>query len=233
MSSCESVKSVSVVIACRNGMNYLAEAVAGLQRQLVPMEIIVVDDGSTDDSCKLARDLGCIVYSIPHSGLSAARNVGLRHCQGHAILFHDHDDVMRECALCRLVDALESESSPDVVMAQAQDFISAELDEAEKSKLSLRPTPYYGLLSGAVLFRRHVFDIIDNFSENLSTSQTLDILTKTEQAGFSVLRLPFVAVDRRLHNSNMGRTMQGQEYMDSATLLRQRLATLRKGSGRA
>jgi glycosyltransferase involved in cell wall biosynthesis len=44
---------ISVIIHCRNGANYLREAVAGIQRQNIPVEIFVVDDGSTDDTTRL------------------------------------------------------------------------------------------------------------------------------------------------------------------------------------
>lgn len=218
------MKPLSIIIACRNGTNYLAEAIAGLQQQDMDMEIIVVDDGSTDATTQLAADLGCVVKSIPHSGLSAARNEGLRHSVGRMALFHDHDDVMRPGALRRLVAALEADDAFDIVMAQARDFISPELDEADKATLSPRPEPYYGLLSGAVLFRRKVFDRIGMFPEDLPTCLGMDVLQRAEEAGLLVRRLPFVTVGRRLHGSNMGRTMRQQEYTDYATMLRRRLA---------
>lgn len=211
---------ISVIIPCRNGANYLSEAVAGIRRQNMPLEIIVIDDGSTDATAALAKELECAVTGIPHSGLSAARNIGLQQARGAFVLFHDHDDVMREGALHRLHAELVRNGSVQIAMARAEDFISPELSGEDKKKLALRDEPYYGLLSGAVLIRRDVFAKVGAFTEDLATGQTLDFLTRAENAGIGIAKMDFTAVDRRLHNNNMGRTMQKQEHKDYASILR-------------
>ena len=218
--------SISVIIPCRNGSQYLPEAVEGIRRQNMEIELIVVDDGSTDTTTDLAKKMGCIVKSIPHSGLSAARNIGLKFAHGEVVLFHDHDDVMRQGALRKLVDSLWQDDMVGIVMARAKDFISSDLSAADKSALNPRPDPYYGLLSGAVLFRHSVFRTIGSFTEGLATGQTMDIILRAEAAGIQVKRLDFVAVDRRLHNNNMGRSMQQQEHRDYASILRLKLGKI-------
>lgn len=214
---------ISVIIPCRNGADYLSAAVTGIRKQNLPVEIIVIDDGSTDTTATTARDLGCTVTSIPHSGLSAARNVGLKQAQGTFVLFHDHDDVMRENTLQQLMAEFRLDPAVQIVMAKAMDFISPDLDEADKKVLAPREESYYGLLSGAVLIRREVFDVVDAFTENLATGQTMDFLIRAENAGIHVKKTDFIAVDRRLHNNNMGRTMQKQEHKDYASILRMKL----------
>lgn len=96
---------ISAIIPCRNGSQYLEEAVSSLQQQDIQTEIIVIDDGSTDTTAKIASELGCIVKTIPHSGLSTARNTGLSLAQGDLVLFLDHDDVMRKGTLQKLAEA--------------------------------------------------------------------------------------------------------------------------------
>jgi hypothetical protein len=108
-------------------------------------------------------------------------------------------------------------------MAQAMDFISPELDEADKKVLAPRTEPYYGLLSGAVLIRREAFGITGAFTENLATGQTMDFLFRAEKAGVSIGKAGFIAVDRRLHSTNMGRSMQRREHQDYASILRMKL----------
>ena len=214
---------ISIIIPCRNGANYLPDAVAGVQRQKVASEIIVVDDGSSDNTADLATKLACSVISIPHSGLSAARNVGLKQARGEYILFHDHDDVMRDSALRLLLAEFKRDRGLQIVMARAADFISPELNEADKKTLAPHTEPYYGLLSGAVLIRREVFNIVDAFTEDLATGQTMDFLLRAKNAGIRIGKTEFIAVDRRLHNNNMGRTMQKQENMDYASILRMKI----------
>lgn len=214
---------VSVIIPCRNGSDYLPEAVAGVLKQEIPVEIIVVDDGSTDATALVAKGLGCDVKSIPHSGLSAARNAGLARANGSYILFHDHDDVLEEGALIRLFEELDSAPELGLVMGKAKDFISTDLCPEDAKALCPRPSPYYGLLSGAVLIRKTVFNFVNGFTEDLATGQTIDFLIRAEQAGVKDKKIDFIAVSRRLHNNNMGRTMQKQEYKDYASILREKL----------
>src|SRR5688500_2053614 len=85
---------VSVVIPCYNHGAYLPEAVASVQSQNYPsLEIIVIDDGSTDNTKAVAAGLTGITYFYqPNQGLSAARNAGIRHSKGEFLLFLDADD---------------------------------------------------------------------------------------------------------------------------------------------
>lgn len=217
--------ALSVIIPCRNGTNYLAEAVTSVREQAldIPFEIIVVDDGSTDATAELARSLGCAVVSIPHSGLSAARNTGIGHARGEYILFLDHDDRLRPGALTSLLGALEGAEDADMVLARAQDFVSPEISGEEKRKIAVRAEPYHGLMSGAMLFARPVFDRVKGFDEARATAQTLDFLQQAQQAGIGMRKIDTITVERRLHLTNMGRTMQRQEGHDHASLLRERL----------
>jgi glycosyltransferase involved in cell wall biosynthesis len=214
---------ISIIIPCRNGANYLAEAVAGIKRQNMDVEIIVVDDGSTDNTAELARSMGCMTVSIPHSGLSAARNVGLKAAEGDFVLFHDHDDVMTDDALMRLYKTLESDPSVMFVQAQLADFVSPELPEEDRESFSPRAEPYYGLLTGSMLFREEVFAAVGGFDEKLQTGQGVEFLLRLERHGVRGEKSSFVSCMRRLHNTNMGRTMRQQENRDYAALLRAKL----------
>ncbi|MDR2553041.1 MAG: glycosyltransferase family 2 protein [Treponema sp.] len=218
---------ISVIIPCRNGTNYLAEVVASVKKQNMNVEIIIVDDGSTDGTAKTARSLGCKTVSIPHSGLSAARNEGIKNASGDFIMFLDHDDIMNEGALDLLYQELKNEPEAMLVEAMLEDFISPELDNESKSRLVSRPESYYGLLTGAVLFRREVFEHIGGFDEKLETGQGVDFMLRIKAKEIKTKRLDFVSCRRRLHNTNMGRTLQKEENRDYSTLLREKLRKIR------
>ena len=69
--------TVSVVIPAFNAERFVSEAIASVQAQSYsPIEVIVVDDGSTDGTVEVARQMGAIVISLPHAGVSRARNHG-------------------------------------------------------------------------------------------------------------------------------------------------------------
>jgi len=83
---------VSVVIPVYNGRKTLPACLAGLQRQThIPDEVIVVDDGSTDGSARVAAQFGVTVLSQENAGPGAARNYGARVARGDVILFIDAD----------------------------------------------------------------------------------------------------------------------------------------------
>ncbi len=73
---------------------YLREAIESALRQTVPCLVIVVDDGSTDDSLEIAKQYPVKVISQVNKGLSSARNTGLMNCETDWILFLDADDIL-------------------------------------------------------------------------------------------------------------------------------------------
>jgi hypothetical protein len=88
--------SVSVVIPCYNGATFLRETLDSVQTQtLPPLEVLVVDDGSTDDSAAIAETYGSPVRVIrqPNQGESVARNRGIDEARGEWVAFLDADDL--------------------------------------------------------------------------------------------------------------------------------------------
>ncbi|MBR5175505.1 MAG: glycosyltransferase family 2 protein [Bacteroidales bacterium] len=220
-------KLVSIIIPVKNGVNYLREAIDSLNRQDVPKEIIVVDDGSTDDTVALASSHGCTVISHPVcKGQVAAKNTGLATAKGDYILFMDHDDVMREGALRALFSVIEADPEVSAVQAMVKDFISPEIGQMPGT--FVRPEPYYGLFTGAILIRRSVFDVIGPFSESRKTGEIIEWSTKMDANGFIIKKLDMVSTDRRIHNSNFGKTNRETEFKDYASILRERLKMIRK-----
>src|SRR5919107_192619 len=92
---------VSVVIPCYNQAHFLSEAIESVLAQTYPyFEIIVVDDGSTDNTSEVAgRYSGVRCIRQDNQGLSGARNSGLRHSKGEYLVFLDADDRLLPQAL--------------------------------------------------------------------------------------------------------------------------------------
>src|SRR5687768_14974485 len=85
---------ISVVIPCYNRARFLPEAVETVLDQTYPnSEIVVVDDGSTDNTAEVVKGYPRVRYLRQHQqGPSAARNTGLRACRGQYVVFLDADD---------------------------------------------------------------------------------------------------------------------------------------------
>lgn len=107
---------ISVVIPCYNGQDYLREALSSVQAQTrSAYEIIVVDDGSTDDSVKIARAHGARVVAQNNLGEGAARNAGIRACSGELVASLDADDRWHPHHLATVAGLLDA--NPDAVGA--------------------------------------------------------------------------------------------------------------------
>lgn len=105
-------KLVSIVIATYNGARFLGEAIdSALAQDYKPIEIIVIDDGSTDDTPHLLSAYGdkVTVHRQPNAGVSAARNKGFELARGEVIVLLDSDDVLLPSCVSSRVALLERE----------------------------------------------------------------------------------------------------------------------------
>ena len=105
--------SISVIIPAYNYAHFLTQTLHSVLRQDtgdVPVEIIVVDDGSTDATADAAQAFGAQIRYIhqQNQGLSAARNTGMRLAQGRALLFLDADDLLMPGVLASQWAALQA-----------------------------------------------------------------------------------------------------------------------------
>ena len=109
------MRKVSVVIPCYNGARFLRQAIDSALAQTHPdVEVVVVDDGSTDDSAEIAKSYGSrvLLLSGPNRGLGAARNRGVAGSSGDCITLLDADDeLLSDCVANRVRILLEH---PDV-----------------------------------------------------------------------------------------------------------------------
>jgi glycosyltransferase involved in cell wall biosynthesis len=108
-----SAPAVSIVIAAKDAARTVSSALAacGHQDFPQPIEIVVVDDGSTDDTARLAREAGARVISQDNRGPAAARNRGWREAKAPVILFTDSDCEPRPDWVRKLVAGLDAEHS--------------------------------------------------------------------------------------------------------------------------
>jgi glycosyltransferase involved in cell wall biosynthesis len=216
---------ISVIIPVKNGSKYIAEAIKGIQKQNMNVEIIVVDDCSNDTTVEIAKLFDCkIVRHDVSKGPVAGKNSGLKVAAGKYVMFHDHDDVMRDGVLQKLYDEISSDSDISAVEAKVQDFYSPDLSEEERAKTPIKQEPYWGLFTGAILIKKEVFDSIGYFSENVHAGEIIEWQSKMDAANLKIKKIDIVSTDRRLHSTNFGKTNKGTEFKNYASILRARLA---------
>lgn len=223
-------QSVSVIIPVRNQAQYLAEAIESVLGQTRrPDEIIVIDDGSTDDAMSAA--LGYVahiryVYQPPR-GAPAARNRGLGLADGDVIAFLDADDIWLPAKLEMQLAALEARPEVDMVFCHVEQFVS----EDAQGAVTHIPDPLRRLpavYASGMLVRRTAFDRIGRFDERYVRADVIDWIARARQHGLGASTLPKVLVRRRWHASNLGRTNRSLDneyaYAAKATLDRRRRA---------
>jgi glycosyltransferase involved in cell wall biosynthesis len=122
ISSTESASTVSLIIPCYNGAHFLAQTLeSAVSQSRPPLEVIVIDDGSTDDSAAIAERTGPPVRVIRQTnhGESVARNRGLAEAVGSHVLFLDADDLLAPDALRCLAAALDGKPGAIAIMGCA------------------------------------------------------------------------------------------------------------------
>lgn len=217
---------LSVIIPAYNAAKYLNEAVDSVRAQKWDggMEIIVIDDGSTDKTVEIANGLGCTVITQERQRAAHARNEGIKASKGEWIFLLDADDTCSDDALEKLYLPVLDEPEVSAVFGRTRDFISPELSQAELGTAAPRKEPYEGILPGCSLIRRSVFDTVGLFDETLKSGETVDWMMKLRTSGLKTVQLPDVILNRRIHLTNTGRTDRQEELKNYAALLRKRMS---------
>ncbi len=210
---------ISVIIPTFNRAPYLGDAIRSvLAQQIDGIEIIVVDDGSTDHTPALVQAFeAAITYlQVPHSGQPAAtRNAGLRAARGDFIALLDSDDLFLSGKLAAQSAALAANADAGLVYSNGH-FFNADPDASTGRVLDGLPTPsgncFAALLRGNFLFpgvtliRRSCLDAVGAFDEApvLCGVEDYDLWLRLA-ARFPLLYLPGDVAAIRRHADNLSK----------------------------
>jgi len=163
-----SAPRISIVVASYNYGRFLGEAIeSALAQTLPPIEVIVVDDGSTDDSREIAKRYPVKLIEQANAGVSVARNRGARDAKGDYIVFLDADDVLEPEYLARCWDALRT-APPDVAYAYTQmRMFGSESGIYESGPFSRKRILEGNLVNVSAFLRRKAFEEAGGFDESL------------------------------------------------------------------
>ena len=204
---------VSVVIPCFNQAHYLREAIDSALAQSYPhLEVIVVDDGSTDDTLAAAsqyRDVA--VVHQENRGLPAARNAGLRKSSGDYVAFLDADDRLLPAAIETGLKCFQESPQCGFVFGTYRNVYS------DGSPAPSDPPPFVdrdyflNLLQGnfigmhaTVLYRRTVLEELRGFNENLPACEDYELYLRAARS-HPVARHEDLVAEYRQHDNNMSK----------------------------
>lgn len=198
---------VSVIMPAFNGAPFIGEAIASLQSQEgVSAEIIVVDDGSTDNVSDIVEALAredrrIRLMRAPHRGVSAARNLGLAAARGEYVTFLDSDDICAPGKIRRQIDKLAPRPDIAAVVGHRR-YFEAMTADFEPLPGSLWQRTLDICLASAV-FRAGLFDRFGGFDENLVYGEDIDFYYRLFEADMPVIIEMEIAIYYRRHAGNM------------------------------
>jgi len=189
------VSKVSIVIPCHNAGTYLAETVqSALDQTLQDVEIVIVDDGSTDlvtlQLLDSMTDPRARVFRQSNAGPAAARNRAIREAHGEYILPLDADDLLEPTYAAKAASVLDAQPDVGIVYCQAAKFgvedVPWELPEFSPDELVLG-----NVIFASAMFRKVDWESVGGFDEGLRHGmEDYDFWIRLVHAGSRVVRLP-------------------------------------------
>jgi len=191
-------RSVSVIVPLYNTARFIAQALASIRSQTVPAaEIIVVDDGSTDDGPGIvAAAAGVRLVRKPHSGIGDTVNAGVAIARGDLIAFLDADDRWLPEKTALQIAALDRDPALAMIFGHGRRFLDT---GAEERVIDVRPA--VSRCSG--LFRRESFVAAGMFGTG-EAHEFMSWMLAAGEAGLRYEILPEIVFERRIHETNHG-----------------------------
>jgi len=198
---------ISVIIPVYNRERYLAETIESVFSQTYrPIEIIVVDDGSTDGTAAVAGSFSEVVryFFQPNSGCGAALNTGVQKAEGDYLSFLGSDDLWTEKKLTLQMKVLNSDPETDIVFGHVSHFYSPELGQRERERYLCPTEKMPGYHAGTMLIKRRAFLCVGLFNARYQAGEFLDWYCRAKEKRLREVILPDVVMRRRIHSSNLG-----------------------------
>jgi glycosyltransferase involved in cell wall biosynthesis len=197
--------NVSVILPTFNGAATLVAAIDSIRAQELPVEIIIVDDGSTDDTPRVIETLcasdDVVAIRQDNRGPAAARNSGLLLARASLVAFLDDDDVWLPHKLRRQLALFDEHPDAAIILGHTA-FQSFDLVTGISTAVA-EPRLLYHL--GAALCRRDTFERIGTFDPALQSSEDVDWFLRVRDAGLGIVVTRDVVQIHRRNGANMTR----------------------------
>ena len=195
---------VSVIIPVYNGEDFIRDAIDHIMSQNYPaLEIIIVDDGSTDNTAEIIEELPFDIryFKQPNAGPASARNRGIRDASADLLVFLDVDDLWPENNLQLLVDEMRNDPHADVIRGYAQIMeYNKETGEYDFVGNPMEAFPDY---IGAAIYRSSAFEKVGLFDTTLKYGEDTDWFNRARELHLKINRLEDMTLLVRRHGKNM------------------------------
>jgi len=202
----EQVPLVSIIIPAYNAATLIEETLDSLLNQThSAIEIIVVDDGSTDNTADVVQRYGRSVILLQQrnsGGCSGPRNTGLRVAKGTFVTFFDADDLMRPDKIARQVACLRSnpETCPGLTEELNRHSDDLAVLSGDRAQTLLLKENFN--ISNSPMYHTAALRQIGGFNEDLKSSEDFELIYRIARLGpLGLIRA--IGFDRRMHDANM------------------------------
>jgi len=205
---------VSVIIPVYNSERFLAQAIDSVLSQTYhAFELIVVDDGSSDQSREIALSYPVIKYVYQqNSGVAEARNRGIEIARGKFLAFLDSDDLWLPEKLSLQMKAFDNDPSLEIVTGYIEQFVSPEIDTQTAKRYSFPDRPLVGYSPSAILIKLSALKKTGLFHEDFQGGEVISWFAHIYEKEVNILILPDVVAKRRIHGNNLSiRKKPGKE----------------------
>jgi glycosyltransferase involved in cell wall biosynthesis len=196
---------ITAIVPAFNAARFLPAAIESLRwQEYAPMEILVIDDGSTDDTAEVARSLGPDVRCVrqANAGPSAARNHGLRLARGEFTGFLDADDQWPREKVSIQMARLLAQPDLDAVLGRIQ-YVALPGAELPGFAFEGEDHTMTHVHLGSGLFHRRAFDKVGYFDESTRFCEDVDWFFRAREESLRMVILRATTLCYRLHDQNM------------------------------
>ena len=204
---------ISVIIPVYNGKRFLNESIDSvLQQSYSPLELIIIDDGSTDGSAEIAQQYGSRVryHFQENQGIGPARNAGVGLALGSYLAFHDADDLFTPDRLVLQMAAFAADPGLDAVFGHVEQFYSPELDEEFKHRFKFHTRVMPARMSSGMLIKKSAFSRVGLF-DPYQVGQSIGWYMRAQEKQLVTTMLKDVVFRRRIHINNHGITHREEQ----------------------
>lgn len=198
---------ITVIIPVLNRENFIAEAIESVLRQTYKdIELIVVDDGSTDDTSRIVKAFAERVRYVykPHTTIGDTLNCGIELAKGDYFAFLDSDDCWTENKLERQIAELEKNQSVEAVFGLVQQIHQSRWT-IEIQSLDVPPGQLLvGYVPGTMLIRRESFLRVGGYSSDIKIGEGLDWYLRAKEKNLQTRVMSELMLRRRIHETNVG-----------------------------
>jgi len=199
---------VTVIMPAYNCERFVGEALSSLIREeYSPLEIIVIDDGSTDETACIINGFKEVFYVYQeHLGVSVARNTAIALSKGEFIAFLDSDDIWLTGWLYDAVTDFLLNPDLDYLMGMHETFFEEDFVAPAEIRQVWMDDDKNPHATGVIMARRDCFERIGGFNVTMVPNEDVDWLVRASDHGLTMKRVPFNMMKKRMHGWNLSIT---------------------------